>query len=245
MADVDDDAQLEAEVQAMMARTKKTGVGGDDDLEAEVQAMMARTDKKTKKKTKKKQKKTKKKQQETKQKAAAPVVAGYPYEMLLKRVYAFIERDNPAQLQRHQNKRLRLPAFNMCRYKTTRTIWSNFSEVCSIMDRPLDHVLAFLERELAVRASISRSSSLVLPTRIESRRMGQIMNTYVTDYVLCPRCKSYRTSMHKNRVQRITYVTCLDCQAETAAKPIRAHNTGHKALKRGDRRRARCGLDPK
>lgn len=242
MADISD-----AEVQVMMARTAKTTASTDKDLDAEVQAMMARTANKKDKKKKKKDKKKKTDKKKTSdpgpktQQVAAPSTT-YSYDMLLKRVYAFIERDNPDQLRRNRNARLKLPALNMCRYKTTRTNWSNFYQVCQVMERPLDHVMTFIERELAVHASINRNRHLILPTRIESRRMGQILHKYVVNYVMCVRCNSHRTAMRKDRVRRITFMECTECQAQTAVKSVHTQRAGHVAVKRGDRYRARHGL---
>jgi len=223
----------------------------EEALEAQVQAIMAQTKKKKKKKDKKKKKKEKKekKKKETKENEGTKNSDGYPYpyQLLLDRAYEYLKRDQPQHNSTDKSCRLKLPLLNICRYKTTRTNWSNFAKTCQVMQRPPDHLLAFIEHELAVRAAVNGSGHLVLPTRIDSRRMGQLLHKYVTNYVLCIRCGSHNTSFYKDKIRRILFVDCITCHAQTAAQPIRAPGTssGHVALKKGDRYRARRGLQKK
>lgn len=215
----------------------------EEELEAEVQALIETTRKK-----KKKHKKSKKsKKSPPSDSVGAKTDNGpYSYETLLKRAYMLLERDNPHLASTKTTTRLKLPPLNLCRYRTTRTNWSNFGPACRAMCRPPDHLLAFIENELAVNASVNGQGHLILPTRIETRGMTHILNRYVKTYVSCIRCQSCATTFRKDKLRRILYVACKTCKAESAAPPIRASGTsGHVALKKGDRYRARRGLTKK
>ncbi len=204
-------------------------------LEAQVAALLRNTRKKKKKK--KKNAKT----THVRNPPSHSMEGPYTYKFLLQRALALCEHDNPtsALYQSNSSTRLKLPPLNMCKYRTTRTCWSNFAQMCTILNRPADHVLKFIERDLAVTASINGKSQLILPIRIEARGMAHILDHYVKKYVLCMRCQSHRTKMHKDKVRRIHFVTCAVCLAESAAPPMKPGVGPHIAVKRGDRRRAR------
>jgi translation initiation factor 2 subunit 2 len=238
----------------------------EDRLEAEVQTLL-RQSKKKKKDKKKGKKKDKKKKHDVsvqanfggggaqKEDLKSDVNEGgqypesdinedgrYSYDLLLERVYSMLERDNPDRYSKQPVTRLTLPPLNLTRYKTTRTCWSNFVRVCKSMMRPPDHVMRFLENELAMRTSINGHQQLIVPTRIESRGLKLILDRYVKQYVLCIRCQSYRTTIRKDQVRRLSFVQCDHCHAETSVPLIKTGIKGHVALKRGDRYRSRHSL---
>lgn len=211
------------------------------ELEAEVQALLRGA--KKKKKKNKKDKKVKKLKAPPVQETpvlGTPVLGtpiGYDYEMLLKRAYMLLKRDNP-DAETKTTRRLKLPPPNICPYKTTRTCWSNFIQTCTAFQRPPDHVARFVEHELSTKVSISGRQHLIVPMRLDTRGLSQILDRYAKKYVLCIRCKSCDTTFRKNTVQRLHFVECMDCQAITSV-PVTRSSSGHVAVKRGDRRKAR------
>ena len=162
---------------------------------------------------------------------------GYPYDynFLLKRVYSMLHRDYPSLQETKSATRLKIPPLNMCRYKTTRSCWSNFIPVCQAMHRPADHLVQFLEKEMAIHLSVNGRQHLIIPTRLETRGLASLLDRYVKQYVLCMRCNSATTIMTKDTVRRLTQIKCTNCHATTTAPPIKKHQMGHRALKKGDR----------
>ena len=164
----------------------------------------------------------------------------YPYKMLLKRVYELYNRDFPDKTMTKTHSRLVLPSLNVCRYKTTRTCWSNFINVCEIFVRPPEHLIQFIEYEIVARISINGRNNLIIPSRIDSRALSNILNRYAQTYVVCIRCKCPHTTFRKDHAKRVHYVKCSDCYAEYSVPIIKKYNKGHSALKRGDRYKLRA-----
>lgn len=231
-------------------------------LEAEVQALLSQGKKEKKVKKEKKEKKKKKKKHKSKSKSGsdssgeegatavpqtphvvAPEPVVHDYQTLLARVYMQYQRDHP-DLSRFAHKgvpRLKLPPPQVFPFKTTRTCWGNFAQSCVLMNRPPDHVLKFLEQEYATNMSVNGNQQLVIPTRTTTRALVLKLEKYVSEYILCIRCKSCMTRLWKDKVRRITCVTCATCDAEYTVAPLRGM-ASHIALKKGDRRRARAGV---
>ena len=152
----------------------------EEELEAEVAALMAGTKKKKKDKKEKKkdkgEKKDKKKKDKKKKKkgsdedddalpagvdgeskadegdAAAAAASGesnvyssaaketYQYQLLLTRVYEILKRNNPEYAVK---KRYVMAPPQVYRVGSTRTCWANFATICGQMNRAPDHVLSF------------------------------------------------------------------------------------------------------
>ncbi len=55
-------------------------------------------------------------------------------------------------------------------------------------------------------------------------------------YVTCKMCRSPETTLTKDSVSRLFFVNCKQCGASRAVSTIRS---GARAVKRGDRRKAR------
>lgn len=97
-----------------------------------------------------------------------------------------------------------------------KTIISNFAAIVSMFHRDADHLLKFLQRELATPAIID-GPRLVLGRKISSQLINSKVEQYATDFVLCKECGKPDTKIIKE--DRIWSLKCTACGAK---QPIRS-----------------------
>jgi len=98
-------------------------------------------------------------------------------------------------------------------------VWSNFSENCAAVNRPLTHVLAFTLTELGTTGSIGEGGRLTVRGIFRKEHFASIIRKYIQEYVVCPVCKSKRTVMEKEK--RLLYTKCEVCNSRTSVVRIK------------------------
>lgn len=68
------------------------------------------------------------------------------------------------------------------------TLFENFQETATRLDRDDDHLMQYLQSELGTAASIDESGRLRLTGSFKTRRVREALNEYAEAYVLCPEC---------------------------------------------------------
>lgn len=96
-----------------------------------------------------------------------------------------------------------------------KTIISNFSQICSTLNRPQEQLLKFLQRELATPAEID-GPRLVLGRKISLSTINQKIKHYSEEFVLCRECHKPDTQIYKEG--RVLFLKCTVCGAH---HPIR------------------------
>ncbi len=97
-----------------------------------------------------------------------------------------------------------------------KTVISNFTQIASIFGREQEHLLKYLQRELATPASID-GPRLVLGRKLSASLINSKVEQYALDFVLCKICKKPDTHLIKENK-----VLFMKCQACGAKNPIRA-----------------------
>jgi len=97
-----------------------------------------------------------------------------------------------------------------------KTIVSNFSQIADTFNREQDHLLKFLQRELATPAVIE-GQRLVLGRKLSATQINSKIQLYAETFVLCPDCKKPDTKLIKE--DRILFLKCTACGSK---HPIRA-----------------------
>lgn len=92
-----------------------------------------------------------------------------------------------------------------------KTIISNYSQICSTLDRDPAHLLKYLQRELATPASID-GPRLILGRKIASQRINEKIETYAKDFVICKECGKPDTKIIKE--ERFHHLRCNACGAK-------------------------------
>jgi translation initiation factor 2 subunit 2 len=227
-----------------------------DDDDADVAAMLDLSSKKKKKKKKKESSDTapaadddgmaeqrqrlqelnqaqQQQQQGTAQDLNASAGCEYTYEDLLDRVVALLHSNNPDLVEK---KRTRIKPPQLQLMSSKKTLWVNFQEICSMMQRDPQHVFAFFMAELGTEGSIDGNQRLIIRGKYVAKYIESLLRKYVVEYVTCEMCRSPNTNLDKDQGSRLYFCNCRDCGSTRSVAPIRS---GYHATSRADRRAAR------
>jgi len=97
----------------------------------------------------------------------------------------------------------------------TKTIITNFSQICDIIRRDKQHVLKYLFKELATPGIID-GERLILNRKLSSALMNEKIESYVREFVICPECKKPDTELKKEG--RVMFLHCLACGAKHSVR---------------------------
>lgn len=95
------------------------------------------------------------------------------------------------------------------------TIITNISQIASYLRRPLEHLVKFLQKELAVPGKMD-NERLILITKLNSQKVNDKISLYAKEFVICPECLKPDTEIIQER--GIKFKHCLACGAKS---PIR------------------------
>ena len=124
----------------------------------------------------------------------------------------------------------------LTRVGTKKTLWVNFQEICTMMQRPPEHVFQFFMAELGTEGSIDGNQRLVIRGKYVPKYIESLLRKYIVEYVTCQMCRSPNTELNKDPATRLHFCTCSDCGSSRSVAQIR---TGYHATSRADRRAAR------
>ena len=93
------------------------------------------------------------------------------------------------------------------------TVFENFRDVRRALSREPDHLLKFLQDELGTSAHIDESDRARLTGDFGARRIGNAIETYTDQYVLCSECGLPDTSIE--REQGAELLQCAACGARS------------------------------
>lgn len=130
------------------------------------------------------------------------------YEQLLKKAYKEIPESKSS------GERFDIPKA-IGHIQGSKTVISNFSNICTTLRRDSQHLLKYLQRELATPAIID-GPRLILGRKIASSLINDKINQYTELFVLCPECKKPDTQLNKE--DRITTIKCTACGAKHTVK---------------------------
>ena len=161
-------------------------------------------------------------------------VAGalYSYDDLLHRVHTLIEQRNPS-LGTSKGVTIKLRPPQVDRLGSKKIIFSNFAEICSMINRTHEHVFQFFLAELGTTGSITGDQQLVLKGRYTSRHMESLLRKYISEYVQCEMCRSTNTEFNRDPSTRLYEFSCRNCGATKTVHSIR---TGFHATTKADRK---------
>jgi len=227
----------------------------DDDTpntpeEADVAAMLDLSKKKKKKKKKSKETSAASQDTTTKDESAQQLLlqqmdeaqerpdsydrrADYTYDELLERIISTIQVHNP-ELVDKKRRNIKPPQLTLLSSK--KTLWVNYQEICSMMQRDPQHVYSFFMAELGTEGSIDGNQRLVIRGKYVPKYIESLLRKYVVEYVTCEMCRSPNTTLERDSHSRLYFCNCKDCGSRRSVAPIRS---GYHATSRADRRAAR------
>jgi len=98
-----------------------------------------------------------------------------------------------------------------------RTILSNFLQIANVLNRPPEHLLKFILKELAAPGEIKKSGSVIIGTKVSASRINEKIKEYANTFVLCSECGKPDTKIEKEK-----NFLFIKCQACGARHPIRS-----------------------
>ncbi len=134
----------------------------------------------------------------------------YTYDSLLNRVYEQIE-----ELSQPKKIKVKPPIINK---KGKKTYWSNFTEICKILNRDIEHVKGFLFAELGCGGSIDGVGGLNIDGKYQQIQIENMIKKYIKEYIICNTCKSPNTNFVKDA--RVTFLTCSQCKSQRKINSI-------------------------
>jgi translation initiation factor 2 subunit 2 len=96
-----------------------------------------------------------------------------------------------------------------------KTVVINFSQIVSTLNREQDHLLKFLQRELATPAQID-GQRLIFGRKLSSGLINSKIEVYAKTFVLCKECGKPDTKIIKEG--DFKFVKCAACGAKHALK---------------------------
>ncbi len=96
-----------------------------------------------------------------------------------------------------------------------KTIVTNFQQIVDKLGRPKEHLLKFLQRELATPA-VLEDQRLVLGRKIPSGLINKKVDLYCKDFVICKECGKPDTKIMKE--ERVMFLKCTACGAKHPIK---------------------------
>ncbi len=96
-----------------------------------------------------------------------------------------------------------------------KTIISNFVNIVKTFNRPQEHLLKYLLKELATPGNVD-GPRLILGRKLSSALINSKIEQYAQEFVLCRLCKKPDTLLVKE--ERVTVMKCTACGAKN---PVR------------------------
>mmetsp|Transcript_25319 Transcript_25319/g.63487 ORF Transcript_25319/g.63487 Transcript_25319/m.63487 type:complete len:150 (-) Transcript_25319:44-493(-) len=121
--------------------------------------------------------------------------------------------------------RIKVPPPVVFREGTKKTVWANFSDICTILRRNHDHVLEYALAEMGTTGTLDAKKRLTVRGRFQPKQIQNVLRHYIGEYVVCKTCKSPETFLRKEN--RMNF---LECRACGSVRSVGSIKSGYKAV---------------
>lgn len=142
----------------------------------------------------------------------------YTYSELLGRVFGILRQNNP-DLAGDRRKFTIIPPI-IGREGSKKTAFTNISELCRRMRRPVEHVTSFLLTEMGTTGSMDANQRLIIKGRFQQLQVENLLRRYIGEYVTCKTCRSPETQLSKEN--RLFFMKCDSCGSSRSVAAIKA-----------------------
>ncbi len=98
---------------------------------------------------------------------------------------------------------------------TTNTYWKNVKTILKKINRPPEHFIEHVRKELNTGEwQQSKSDGIVLIGKFNITQITHITQSYIKKYVMCNICNSSNTIFEKNKDLRILFLLCNKCNSK-------------------------------
>jgi translation initiation factor 2 subunit 2 len=155
----------------------------------------------------------------------------YDYNDLLERICENMKKNYNPLLTKKTKMSIALPQVGAL--GSRKSLWANFEEIISSVDRKLEHAQNYLGAELSTEVYLNDKNQLVMKGRYNQKQIQNVLKNYLKDYVKCQNCKSYKTELERDASTRIYVLRCKACGASNSVSNI---HKGFHNMNRGERR---------
>jgi translation initiation factor 2 subunit 2 len=134
------------------------------------------------------------------------------YERLLDRARDMV----PEDAFKKSGERFKVPKVQLM-VQGNRSIWQNFQDIITVLNRPGKEVMKFISGQLATAGNFEGSTA-VFNGKFHAEVVEDVLNRYIEAYVTCPVCGRPDTNMEKEK--SAYYLKCSACGARTSIRPI-------------------------
>ena len=145
------------------------------------------------------------------------------YDYLLERA----KENLPEMADDHE--RFQMPKVDL-QYEGRKTIIRNMSEICRVIRRDPEEVMAYLLKELGTAGQIEGQRA-VFNGIIDENLINTRMNSYVETYVLCSEC--HRPDTHIVKEGRTLVLVCEACGARRPLKVKKSSSDNKEVIREG------------
>jgi translation initiation factor 2 subunit 2 len=138
------------------------------------------------------------------------------YTQLLDGIYEILSDNN--QFFGNKNVNISKPDI---KYENRKTFWYNYGKNCSQVNRNVEQIKKFIDKEMAVETSINDKSNLILRGKYNFAMIAGVYKKYIKNYVQCSTCKSMETEIIRNSSNRLDYLKCLNPKCNTCKVVIK------------------------
>lgn len=142
----------------------------------------------------------------------------YTYAELLGRVFSILRQNNP-DLAGDRRKFTIIPPI-IGREGSKKTAFTNISDLCRRMRRPVEHVTSFLLTEMGTTGSMDANQRLIIKGRFQQLQVENLLRRYIGEYVTCKTCRSPETQLSKEN--RLFFMKCDSCGSSRSVAAIKA-----------------------
>ena len=96
-----------------------------------------------------------------------------------------------------------------------KTVVSNFGQIADALQRPVEHFLKYILKELATPGEM-RGTALILGTKTGASRINEKIKQYAEEFVVCKECGKPDTKIVKEG--QYSFMRCMACGAKHPVK---------------------------
>lgn len=96
-----------------------------------------------------------------------------------------------------------------------KTVVNNWFEIAKTLDRKPEHLLKYVQKELATPGEIIKQS-VVFGTKLNAAKINEKITQYIDEFVFCPACGKPETKLTKEA--SVIIMTCQACGARNTVK---------------------------
>ena len=97
-----------------------------------------------------------------------------------------------------------------------KTVISNFAQIADLLGRDINHILKYIQKELATPGEI-KQKAVIMGSKVSASRINEKITAYAQEFVICKECGKSDTKIIKEG--EFAFIKCTACGAR---HPVRS-----------------------